>query len=76
MSLRRMPWISALTLTFALLVACVEPALAQEDLGPYYGKGIQTVQESKPWLQWLVGTLLIAACVLAAIKNPHRTHLD
>lgn len=52
------------------------PARAEEgeDKGPYYDVSVQ--ESRRPWVQWVVGAALTAVCLGAALKNPHRSHLD
>lgn len=58
---------------FALLLSV--PALAQEEkLPPFYD--VPSLPDSKPWLQWTIGIILILLCLMIAIRNPHRSHLD
>lgn len=48
-----------------------KPARFQEP-----GISYRQVDKAKPYIDWLAGVLIIAACLLIAVKNPHRTHLD
>ena len=77
MVLGRVVWLrAATTLTFVLLLLAA-PALAQnadDDDGPWYG--VPSLPHRKPWVQWVVGTAIAAACLGLAFKNPHRSHLD
>lgn len=53
------------------------PARAQEkEEKPFEEPGITLMQRSDPYIQWIAGTVIIAACLFVAFKNPHRTHLD
>jgi len=60
----------------ALLVSLASPTLAQDqpDRTPYYG--VPVLPQRKAWLQWVMGSLFTALCLIGAMKNPHRTHLD
>jgi hypothetical protein len=53
------------------------PALAQEkEEKPFEEPGIAFLPRSDPYIQWIAGTVIVAACLFVAFKNPHRTHLD
>ncbi len=43
---------------------------------PFEEPGITYMQRADNYIQWIAGSLFIAACVLIAFKNPHRSHLD
>lgn len=58
--------------SLALLAAPVRA----EDEKPFQEPGIAFAEREKPYIQWLAGILIVAACLLIAFKNPHRTHLD
>lgn len=64
-------------LAVLVTVAAVATAAAQQSdvkLPPFYD--VPAIEDSRPWLQWIVGTVFIAACLGVAIRNPHRSHLD
>jgi hypothetical protein len=69
-------WGVAAPATFVML-ASVPGAFAQSsdvDDTPFYD--VPALDDTRPWLQWLVGLVLVALCVGVALRNPHRTHLD
>lgn len=68
------PFLVALIGTGLLLSTTVLAQPVEPDLGPFYD--VNTIPDGRPWLQWLIGGLFIAACLAVAIRNPHRTHLD
>ncbi len=43
---------------------------------PYHEPGIIFIEDRKPYIEWIAGTLIILVCLLVAFKNPHRSHLD
>ncbi|TWT46244.1 hypothetical protein RAS1_26930 [Phycisphaerae bacterium RAS1] len=45
-----------------------------EDKGPYYDVGV--MEARRPWVQWVIAAAMVALCLGAALKNPHRSHLD
>ena len=58
-------------------VLFVVPARAEEPADkPFEEPGITYLQRRDPYIEWIAGTLLAAACLIVAFKNPHRTHLD
>ncbi len=63
-------------LTALALLAC--PARAAEEPAdkPFEEPGISYLERRDPYVEWIAGALLAAACVFVAFKNPHRTHLD
>lgn len=53
------------------------PARAAEEADkPFEEPGISYLERKDPYIQWVAGALLTAACLFVAFKNPHRTHLD
>jgi hypothetical protein len=48
----------------------------QQDEKPFREPGIIFMEDRKPYIEWIAGTLIILVCLLIAFKNPHRTHLD
>ncbi len=62
----------------ALVVMCLAvPALAQQsDDADKPWLDVPALEFHKPYIQWIVGTLFVAGCLLVAFKNPHRSHLD
>ena len=61
--------------TLALFAAPARAAEEAEDK-PFEEPGITYLERKDPYIQWIAGALLAAACVFVAFKNPHRTHLD
>ena len=63
-------------LTALALLAC--PARAAEEPAdkPFEEPGIAYLERRDPYIEWIAGAVLAAACVFVAFKNPHRTHLD
>lgn len=57
---------------------CVAPAPAADDADskPFDEPGINYLERRDPYIQWVAGALLTAACLFIAFKNPHRTHMD
>ncbi len=70
---RAIAWLPALLI---VALACAEPALAQDEEVVWRDPNISWIPASKPYIQWIAGVLLIAVFLLAAFKNPHRSHLD
>ena len=68
---RWMHWVVGLVSAWVL----VAPAWAVEDI-PFQEPGINYAEAGGLYIQWLAGVLFIAAVVLIAIKNPHRSHMD
>lgn len=68
-------WAAILALCLGVLAAPVR-AQEEEDTGPFREPGIAYKESRRPYIQWLAGSLIIIACLLAGAKNPHRTHLD
>ena len=60
---------------FVLLACLAAPAFAQDEQ-PTEFRDVDLKPRVKPYIQWVMGTLFIAAVVGLAMKNPHRTHLD
>ncbi len=57
--------------------AFAAPARAEEPAErPFEEPGLSYAKRSAPYVQWAAGALFIAACVAAAFKNPHRSHMD
>lgn len=74
---RRMRKLAGLGLVLFLALALTGPsARGQDDDQPFEEPGIDYREHSAPYIQWLVGSLLVAACLFVAFKNPHRSHLD
>ncbi|MEW6251868.1 MAG: hypothetical protein AB1716_14575 [Planctomycetota bacterium] len=59
-------------MALGLTVAPVQAA----DNKPFREPGIVFPDESGAYITWLAGALFAAACLLVAVKNPHRSHLD
>ena len=58
-----------------MVLLSVSPALAQpEDEKPFYD--VNTKEHVKPFIPWTIAVGFTAACLLIAVKNPHRSHLD
>lgn len=79
MKLLSLRWLRNVCVATLLLVLAVPPAFGQdddEDTGPFREPDISYRKDTKPYVPWLAGTLIILACLLVAFKNPHRTHLD
>ena len=55
------------------LVLLAIPALAQDT---FREPGIIYLDDEKPYIQWIAGVLIVLACLLIALKNPHRSHTD
>jgi hypothetical protein len=73
--LSKLARLGAAALTALALFAA--PALAQEkEEKPFEEPGIAFLPRSDPYIQWIAGTVIVAACLFVAFKNPHRTHLD
>ena len=66
----------ALAGLLGLSLMAVPARAEEEDTGPFHEPGITYRTVQKPYLQWLAGSLLIAACLVVAFKNPHRSHMD
>ncbi len=66
---------SAVIVTLALLGTPLA-ARAQDEVQPFREPGIIFAEERKPYIEWIAGTLIILACLLVALKNPRRSHLD
>ncbi len=62
--------------TLVLLGCLAAPALAQDEEQPAEFPDVELKERTKPYVQWVLGTLFIAAVIGLAMKNPHRTHLD
>jgi len=61
----------------AILAWLVIPAPAQESAEkPFEEPGVTFLARSDPYIQWIAGTVIVAACLFVAFKNPHRSHLD
>ncbi len=63
----------------AALLLSASVALAQQQeapTGPWRSSEIAYIEDSRPYLQWTLGVLFIIGCAVAAVKNPHRSHLD
>ena len=66
-------------LAAGLLIGLVAPTVRAADAPPdkpFEEPGITYMQRSDAYIQWIAGSLFIAACLLIAFKNPHRSHLD
>lgn len=68
-----------LVLTLAVVVPSVR---ADDDDGdkrfyePEISYKFASDYKTKPYIDGALGFLIIVACVLVAVKNPHRSHLD
>lgn len=60
----------------AALWAVAAPALAEDEPRPFLEPGISFLPATNAYIPALVGVALLAAITFAAIKNPHRSHLD
>ncbi len=77
MFLRNSPFRRVLCATLLSLAFFAIPARAEADPDlPFTEPGVTYREFQKPYIPWLAGTLIIAACLLVAFKNPHRSHLD
>lgn len=63
-------------LVLTVLTCCAMPAIAADDEDPPPFCDVSLMEQSKPYVQWIVGVLFAAACIAMAMKNPARTHLD
>jgi hypothetical protein len=73
--LRRVSWWVGVGIVVAVLHGT--PAWAEEPAEkPFEEPGIPYLERKPPYIQWIAGGLLAAACLFAAFKNPHRSHLD
>ncbi len=69
--------LAALALTACLLVVpTVRAQDESEEEKPFQEPGITYRQAQKPYIEWVAGLLIVVACGLIAVKNPHRSHLD
>jgi len=60
-----------------VLALCAGPVSAQDkDETIWREPGISYLPERSPYIEWIAATVMIIGCLLAAFKNPHRTHLD
>ena len=77
MRARRFRFLTWLLSAVLLLGVSAAPVRAQdEEDKPLRETGIHYLDNSKPYVEWLAGTLIIVVCLLVMFKNPHRTHLD
>ena len=77
MQFERSTWIRVCVSLMLFLILFAIPGFAQnddEDASPWYE--VPALDPAKPWLQWLLVVGFGAFCVLIAMKNPHRSHLD
>jgi hypothetical protein len=60
------------------LIFLAGPARAAEEPAekPFEEPGISYLERRDPYIEWIAGAVLAAACISVAFKNPHRTHLD
>ncbi len=75
MRVRAPKWIRIAAVWVLGLGLLAAPARA-EDPKPFQEPGIVYADPGGLYIQWLAGALFIAAVVLIAIKNPHRSHMD
>jgi hypothetical protein len=77
MRLHRRIIIRSATAAFLALGLLAAPVRAEEPAErPFEEPGLSYAKRSAPYIQWATGALFVAACVAAAFKNPHRSHLD
>jgi hypothetical protein len=74
-SLRWLPHALAVGLLIAWLAPLARAAEGEPER-PFEEPGITYMQRGETYVQWIAGSLFIAACMLIAFKNPHRSHLD
>lgn len=70
---RRLGQVAVLALAF---FAAPPAARAQDEEKPYREPGLLLMEQRKPYIEWIAGTLIVLACLLVAMKNPRRSHLD
>ena len=58
-------------LGFVLALWLAGPAAAQES-----ADGVRALETKKAVVEWAIGTVFLAACLVVAFKNARRTHLD
>ena len=54
-----------------LTLSLAGPATAQES-----NEGVAPLESKKPAIEWTIGTVFLAGCLVVAFKNARRTHLD
>lgn len=57
-----------------ILVSCFVAAPGYAADPPFKEEGIQYLPAREPYIEWLIGTAIVLACVGLAFKNPHRLH--
>ncbi len=75
MRVRSPRWFRLVLPVLLLLALCVAPVRAADEK-PFVEPNISFAERSGEYIQWVAGALFIAACLLSAVKNPHRSHLD
>lgn len=67
-------WASAAVVGFSFLAP---PAVAQESkTDPQPPFDVSGLPRKKQIVPWIFAFLFVALCLLVALKNPHRSHLD
>lgn len=61
---------------FLSLLCFAAPAFAADDEEQKEFFDVPVKERGKPYIQWVVGVLFIAAGTVMAFKNPARSHLD
>jgi hypothetical protein len=76
MSRRFARWVRRAAVGALALAIVSPPALAQspDDKQPPYD--VNGLPQSKQIVPWIFAFLFAALCLLVALKNPHRSHLD
>ena len=73
----RITWarlVIAIALVGLTLVATASAQNNPDEDTPFYD--VPVIPARSPWPQWLIGAGFVGGCVVIALKNPHRTHLD
>lgn len=73
-----MTWKSSLLRKFSAALIAATPVIAfaaddDEKLPPFDVAGLP---HTRIWVPWLAAFLIMAVCLLVALKNPRRSHLD
>ncbi len=69
-------WMRSLAAVVLALGMWAAPAAAQDKPKKFQEPGIVYAERSAQYIQWIAGALIVAAVMVVAIKNPHRSHLD
>ncbi len=75
MRVRSPRWLRLVLPLVLLLTLCVTPVRAADEK-PFQEPNINFAERSAEYIQWVAGAVFIAACLLIAVQNPHRSHLD